>query len=312
MSAYAHQMDREFSAGSLSSGEDSEEMRSRYVMESGFYMTSFAATMFIALLVTVGVLMISLLILLTVMLQSCENRSKGVIEQMTLQQRPTTSFLKSYHNCRSFAELNNLKSPDLLPPMCWDRIVDHHNQPVAGGEYERDLTASLWVVEGYFDGVKPSDDNGQDAVVLIDIDNSIIFNSKQFRQQVLLLRVYKKLQASGWSLVLVSRNPEKQRNGTEEQLVSAGYGGWSSLVLRPDDEMEHSTTEYISRQRVLMETRGIRVAAIISSQMDALTKGPSGSGTRVFKLPNPVYYYNDYFQDFRISTELPEETALTQ
>ncbi|CAI0443504.1 unnamed protein product [Linum tenue] len=236
MSAYAHQMEREFSAGSLSSGEDSE-MRSQYVMESGFYMTSFAATMFIALLVTAGVLMISLLILLTVMLQSCENRSKGVMEETTPQQM-------SYHQCKSFAELNNLKTPDLLPPMCWDHIADYHNQVAAGGEYERDLAASLWVVEGYFDGVKPSDDNGLDAAVLIDIDNSIIFNSKrnvfslfsrQFQQQVLLLRVYKKLQASGWSLVLISRNQEKERNATVQQLVSAGYGGWSSLVLRYAD-----------------------------------------------------------------------------
>ncbi|CAL1387502.1 unnamed protein product [Linum trigynum] len=308
MSAYAHQMEREFSAGSLSSGEDSEEMRSRYVMESGFYMTSFAATMFIALLVTAGVLMISLLILLTVMLQSCENRSKGVMEETTPQQIHTAGFLMSYHQCKSFAELNNLKTPDLLPPMCWDHIADYHNQVAAGGEYERDLAAGLWVVEGYFDGVKPSDDNGLDAAVLIDIDNSIIFNSKQFQQQVLLLRVYKKLQASGWSLVLISRNQEKERNATVQQLVSAGYGGWSSLVLRSDDEMEHSAIEYFSRERVLVETRGIRVAAVISSQMDALTTGPPSSGTRVFKLPNPEYYYHDYFKDFRISTNLPKET----
>lgn len=49
-------------------------------METGIYMPSFAATIFIAGLLTVGVSRISLLIALTVMLQSCRCQTAGVVE----------------------------------------------------------------------------------------------------------------------------------------------------------------------------------------------------------------------------------------
>ncbi|CAN1257139.1 Uncharacterized protein At2g39920 [Linum perenne] len=304
MSAYAHQMEREYSAGSLSSAEDSGR-GSRYVMESGFYMTSFAATIFIALLVTVGVLMVSLLILLTVMLQACESRSSGVVEMQTRN--------ANYHYCKSYAmhaELNSLDSLE-LPPECRD-LATHDNKV---DEYERDLTSNLQVVEGYFDKVAPSED-GKDAV-LIDAE-SILISSPHFSrslsysmrpnhsQQVRLVTLYKKLEARGWSLVLASRNSEKQRSATVDQLNSAGYSAWSSLILRSDDEMKLPTIEYFSRRRLALETEGFRITAIISRQMDALT-GPC-PGSRIFKLPNPEYYYVQYSG----SSNVPERNTFPQ
>ncbi|CAN1257141.1 Uncharacterized protein At2g39920 [Linum perenne] len=245
MSAYAHQMEREYSAGSLSSAEDSGR-GSRYVMESGFYMTSFAATIFIALLVTVGVLMVSLLILLTVMLQACESRSSGVVEMQTRN--------ANYHYCKSYAmhaELNSLDSLE-LPPECRD-LATHDNKV---DEYERDLTSNLQVVEGYFDKVAPSED-GKDAV-LIDAE-SILISSPHF-----------------------------------------------SRSLRSDDEMKLPTIEYFSRRRLALETEGFRITAIISRQMDALT-GPC-PGSRIFKLPNPEYYYVQYSG----SSNVPERNTFPQ
>ncbi|CAN0909637.1 Uncharacterized protein At2g39920 [Linum grandiflorum] len=318
MSAYAHQMEREYSAGSLSSAEDSgidvTERGSRYVMESGFYMTSFAATIFIALLVTVGVLMVSLLILLTVMLQACESRNNGVVEMQTKN--------VNYHYCKSLAmhaELNNLPSLD-FPPVCSD-LATRHDRVV---EYQRDLTTNLQVVERYLDGVAPPSEDGKD-VVLIDVD-SILILSPHFNHSLSyrwlrhgcddcsmmqnhsrLVRLYKKLQTSGWLLVLVSRNQEGKRNATVEQLNSAGYSSWSSLVLRSDSEVKLSTAEYFSRRRLALETEGFRIAAMISSQMDALRR--PCPGTRIFKLPNPQYYF---VQDYRRSSNLPEDNAFSQ
>ncbi|EEF31983.1 hypothetical protein RCOM_0498450 [Ricinus communis] len=147
MSAYAHQMEREYSAQSLLSRGGSE-MGSHYVVESGFYMTSFAAIIFVGALVTVGVLFITLLIALTVMLQSCESRSKGIIEI----QIPNDD----YNYCKTFtlhAELNNL-GPDDFPPIC--RNLAFHS--IKESHYERDLNSTMWLVEKYFDSVEPLND----------------------------------------------------------------------------------------------------------------------------------------------------------
>lgn len=149
-------------------------MGSRYVVESGFYMTSFAATIFIASLVTVGVLLIALVISLTVMLESCQSRSKGVVEMQKASD--------DYNYCKTFAlhaELNSL-GPDDFPSVCRSLAIRHIK------EYERDLNISLLVVERYFDSVTPLDD-GLD-VVLMDIDD--IFPSNPRYSQISMRRLF--------------------------------------------------------------------------------------------------------------------------
>ncbi|KAF9674641.1 hypothetical protein SADUNF_Sadunf10G0148000 [Salix dunnii] len=296
MSAYAHQMEREISAQSLSSRGVSE-MGSHYVAESGFYITSFVATFFISSLVTVGVLLTTLLVSLSVMLQSCQDRSKGVIEIQKLSH--------DYNYCKMFAlhaELNSM-GPDDFPSMCMNVAFQHIN----GGAYERDLNVSLLIIERYFDSILPLDD-GLDAV-LMDIDDifpsnihytSLLknrvhdngsidcFQEEKHLRQIPCLSLYTKLQASGWSLILLSRKPEKQRNATIQNLISAGYRGWSSMIMRSDNEIEIDSREYFSRRMVAMQKAGFRISGVISSQMDALTS--ASLGQRVFKLPNPVYY----------------------
>eukprot|EP00257_Ricinus_communis_P022012 XP_015581624.1 uncharacterized protein At2g39920 [Ricinus communis] len=258
MSAYAHQMEREYSAQSLLSRGGSE-MGSHYVVESGFYMTSFAAIIFVGALVTVGVLFITLLIALTVMLQSCESRSKGIIEI----QIPNDD----YNYCKTFtlhAELNNL-GPDDFPPIC--RNLAFHS--IKESHYERDLNSTMWLVEKYFDSVEPLNDGLN--VVLMDIDDILPSNPE------------------GWSLILLSRKPERLRNATTEHLTLAGYRGWSSVIMRLDDEMGMDSHKYFLKRRMMIQREGFRITGIISSQMDALI-GPSLPGQHIFKFPNPIYY----------------------
>ena len=123
--------------------------------ESGFYITSFVATFFISSLVTAGVLLTTLLVSLSVMLQSCQDRSKGVIEIQKLSH--------DYNYCKMFAlhaELNNM-GPDDFPSMCTNVAFQH----IKGGAYERDLNASLLIIERYFDSLLPLGD-GLDAVLM--------------------------------------------------------------------------------------------------------------------------------------------------
>ncbi|XP_050210991.1 uncharacterized protein At2g39920 [Mercurialis annua] len=302
MSAYAHQMEREFSAQDLSSRGGSE-MGSRYLVESGFYMTSYAAAIFIGGLVIVGVLMVTLLIAVTVMLQTCESRSKGVVAIQTPNY--------DYDHCKIFAmhaELNNLRPKD-FPSMCKNFAV----QNIREGRYARDLNSSLLLVEKYFDNATLLND-GLD-VVIMDIDDILptpdyahqlidglnqygcsgCFEEAEHLKQKLLLRLYNKLQARGWSLILLSSKPERLRNATVEQLIFAGYRGWSSVIMRSDDELEMNIHEYFTKRRTAILTEGFRVTGVISSRMDALI-GQS-PGQRRFKLPNPIFYYLHPFKE---------------
>ncbi|KAM7271440.1 hypothetical protein ACFE04_030654 [Oxalis oulophora] len=271
MSAYAHQMEREFSAQSLSSRSDSE-MGSRYVFESGFYITSMAATIFIGGLVTTGVLLITLLVALTVMLQSCQSKSSGLVEL-----KPFSG--DHYNYCQIFAqhaEINNLK-PDDFPSICRDSDFRRR-------QYTRDLNTSMSLIENYFNGITPSDD-GLD-IALLDIDDipassfqftdvlmtpSNLVEEANYLKQMQTLKLYERLQASGWSLILFSRKPERQRNATRKHLVSAGYNSWSSLIMRMENEMQIETQEYFARRRALLEKEGSRIVSVISGRMDAIT-----------------------------------------
>ncbi|CAL5363755.1 unnamed protein product [Camellia sinensis] len=247
VSAYAHQMEREYSNRSLSSRGGSE-IGSHYVVEAGFYMTSFAATLFLAALVTCGVLLVTLLIALTVMLQSCESRNAGIVE--------ISKANENYNYCKIFslhAELNSL-DVDQFPEICRITAVQY----IKEGQYAKDLNLTMGVAENYFNGVRPLED-GLD-MVLMDIDDFLPLTSH-------------------CTDPLQSRKPEKQRNATIEYLISAGYGGWSSLVMRLEDEMQMDSREYFSRLRNSLQKQSCRITAVISSQMDALT-GPY-SGNRI-------------------------------
>ncbi|XP_048446568.1 uncharacterized protein At2g39920 [Pyrus x bretschneideri] len=290
MSAYGRHMEREYSAQSLSGG--GSERASSYAMETGFYMSSFATAIFIGALVTVGVLLITLLIALTVMLQSCESKSHGVVETQKL------SF--DYNHCQIFSlhmELNAVEA-DRFPSIC--RVVAL--QYIKEGQYARDLNSTVSMIQDYFSGISPTHD-GPD-VVLIDIDDILSSNRRLHRydqyggsdfveeakhlKQMFILRLYMELHAGGWPLILLSRKPEAERNSSTEDLISAGYRAWSSLIMRSEDELRMESHDYFSKRRDAMQREGFRVIASISSHMDAL-RSPF-SGERIFKLPNPIYY----------------------
>lgn len=63
------------------------------------------------------------------------------------------------------------------------------------------------------------------------IYSNYVEEAKQ-QKKVIFLKLYMKLQAGGWPLVLFSRKPEKLRSTAFEYLISAGCGNWSSLVMR--------------------------------------------------------------------------------
>ncbi|XP_076882979.1 uncharacterized protein At2g39920-like [Bidens hawaiensis] len=301
MSAYGHQMEREYSAHGLTS-EDGSDMGSQFRLESVIYMSSCAATVFIGGLVIVGILLMTLLTALTVMLQSCQSREAGVVEAVKSDHHHHNHIHNHHHDyCKMAAlnaEINNFEGYT-LPEFCKDVAVKY----IKEGHYMRELNNSVSLVENYFDGVTPNDD-GHD-VVLMDIDdflpinylgaNPLLYRYNRYgyddcvreakhMKHVFLVDLYKKLESSGWPLVLLSRKPEKLRDATFESLKLAGCGGWSKLIMRSNDGMKMDTRNYFLKQKTEIESEGYHIQAVISSHMDMFV-GPFMK-TRNFKLPN--------------------------
>lgn len=46
------------------------------------------------------------------------------------------------------------------------------------------------------------------------------------------LQLYNELLAANWGIVFITGRTESQRNATTQNLISAGYVGWKSLILR--------------------------------------------------------------------------------
>ncbi|MED6125489.1 hypothetical protein PIB30_068989 [Stylosanthes scabra] len=303
MSTYGHHhMEQQYSTRNLS--DDGSESGSHYELESRFYMTSCAAIIFVASLVTVGVLLITLVVSLSIMLQSCQSKSSGVIELQNVKNDHYDyyyyySYCKMHHSLH--AELNNLEGY-YVPNICRDIAVNY----VKEGQYGRDMELTSSLIHDYFNTVTPSYD-GLDSV-LMDIDDNIfpmkphssnlfhrfqndnmsncIKEAKNIKLRG-LLRLYANLQSGGWSIILLSRVSETQRDVTINHLVSAGFRNWSSLFMRTKDEGIAKENEYLYMQRNEIQKKRFRIKSIISSHMDALTI-LDDAGIQFFLLPNPM------------------------
>lgn len=295
LSSFSDHMDQRNSTQRLLSG--GSELESQYQTESGLFITSFAGVIFIAGIVTIGVLFITLVTTLTVMLQSCQNSNHGLLELHA------TSDQRNY--CRLFmmqAELNRFDM-DEFPSVC--RV---YASEYIGGRYLRDLNWTMWIINSFFDSVTPKDD-GLD-IVLLDIDDILISNyhpmpmrdglrfyqgssqieKEKIQASVYIRKLHSKLQASGWSMIFITRKPETMQNETIENLISSGQGSWSSLIMRSDDEILMDSWEYFSQRREKLRNQGFHIRCVISSHTEALI-GPF-IGERVFKLPSLPYYSN--------------------
>ncbi|KAL6503753.1 hypothetical protein OROGR_025676 [Orobanche gracilis] len=285
MSAYGHDMEREYSANSL------PKLGSRYPTEAGIFVSSLTAMVFISGLITVGVSLVSLLVALAVMLRSCENRNSGVVEM-------SDGYRNGYDYCRSYAlhaELNGLGA-DSLPAICKD--VD--KLYVKQGQYRRDLNITVRMVEDFFSSFIPWYDGRE--IVMMDADDLAytllyrvdvgllhdISRDADYLKHIFMRKLYLKLESSGYRLILFSRRPETLRNATMEHLTSFGCHGPSPLIMRKESEMQVEFQDFLSRQRIILQNDGLRIIAVISSQMDALN-GPCLLGSRVFKLPTPLF-----------------------
>lgn len=103
------------------------------------------------------------------------------------------------------------------------------------------------------------------------------------------LNLFNELKARGIQIILVSSRREHLRSATIDNLVSVGFHGWTTLVLRgPDEELKGVQSYKANVRKKMIEESGYRIWGIVGDQFSSIQGIPNAK--RTFKLPNPVYY----------------------
>ncbi|NIE79058.1 HAD family acid phosphatase [Asaia sp. As-1742] len=100
------------------------------------------------------------------------------------------------------------------------------------------------------------------------------------------LALYRMAQQHGVSVFFVTGRSENERADTARNLETAGYTGWSGLVLRPEGSHTPSASDYKAAARREIEQKGFQIIANIGDQPSDLAGGHAERG---FLLPNPFY-----------------------
>lgn len=83
-------------------------------------------------------------------------------------------------------------------------------------------------------------------------------------------------------------HPQNQTAGTTHNLESAGFHGWTGLILRDSSEIGIPTITYKSRERQKIVDEGYRIVLSVGDQWSDLLGTPQAEVS--VKLPNPFYF----------------------
>lgn len=299
-----NQYEPQESSQSLLSGRGSGMYSSsRYLQldDSGVYLTSLAVTVLISAIAIIGILLFTLVITLAILLASCQSKPDVVVKDGTGPEMGVDV-------CRSIIlnfELNNIQGNNVFPSMCEEYVFQYMTR----GQYVTDVNGAIEAAENCLISAIVNGD-GSDTVIL-DIDETALsnfpyFSTFQHRSMlhkvdawnhwveeakspplVPTLKLYQKLQNHGVALIFLSGRHENQRDSTVENLLHAGYSGWTMLIMRTKDEMQMNAQAYKSRHRLHLESKGLHVKGVIGDQWSDI-RGPA-VGNCTFKLPNPLY-----------------------
>ncbi|KAI5078274.1 hypothetical protein GOP47_0005945 [Adiantum capillus-veneris] len=102
------------------------------------------------------------------------------------------------------------------------------------------------------------------------------------------LNLFNTLKNLGFSVFFLTGRSEDKRNATIANLLNAGYSGWEGLILRQSEDAGVTAVLYKSGKRKALEDLGYFIVGNVGDQWSDLSGYSVGS--RVFKLPNPMYY----------------------
>ncbi|XXG89864.1 hypothetical protein AAC387_Pa12g1763 [Persea americana] len=215
--------------------------------------------------------------------------------------------LKNYcESWRMNVELHNIRDFDVVPGEC----VDYIGKYMTSTQYKVDSQRALEECSLYLSNLQLTGD-GKDAWVF-DIDDTLLsttpyYKKHHFGGEMLnrtslegwmqkrkapalehTLNLYNEIKGRGVRIFLISSRGEHLRDATIDNLISAGYHGWTGLILRNLDGGEMGVQKYKTEQRKLLIEGGYRIWGIVGDQWSSLLGFPNGR--RTFKLPNSLYY----------------------
>jgi len=179
------------------------------------------------------------------------------------------------------------------------------------GEYEYDQESVIQQAQSYLALVatqKEESETKSKPAIVLDIDETSLSNYQHMLQMNFgmipnlvnadirkaddppisaTLQLYRQAKKLGVAVFFITGRPEKLREITEKNLLSAGFKDWDGLYLKPNDYSKPSVIPYKSASRESIEARGYRIIINVGDQYSDLAGGHS---VRVFKLPNPYYY----------------------
>ncbi len=102
------------------------------------------------------------------------------------------------------------------------------------------------------------------------------------------LRIYKEAERLGVAVFFLTGRSEGQRDATERNLRSQGFGGWKQLILRSAGQEKLSALAYKSAQRKGIESQGYRIVLNVGDQWSDLRGKPEAEFS--VKYPDPYYF----------------------
>jgi acid phosphatase len=100
------------------------------------------------------------------------------------------------------------------------------------------------------------------------------------------LALFNAAKAKGVSVFFITGRSETIRAATEANLRSAGYDGWSALIMRPAGTSTPSAADYKAPERRKIAAQGFTIIANVGDQPSDLA---GGYAERTFLVPNPFY-----------------------
>ncbi|KAK9101182.1 hypothetical protein Scep_024612 [Stephania cephalantha] len=207
---------------------------------------------------------------------------------------------------RFAVETNNLRNWKTVPAECEDYVGNY----MLGHLYRQDSKAVTDQAILYAKSLNLTGDGKETWV--FDVDETVLSNLPHYSQHGFGAKPYDSVAFNAWvetgkaprlpeshnlyvtlrslkiKVVFLTGRPESQREVSEANLRRAGYNKWEKLILRGEKDVGKLAVVYKSEKRRELEKQGYKIIGNIGDQWSDILGNSTGS--RTFKLPDPMYY----------------------
>jgi acid phosphatase len=177
-------------------------------------------------------------------------------------------------------------------------------------EYERDFVKVVKDAQGYLKqrvAENKKSSKPKKLAIVFDIDDTMISNYKFFKQNdfsfqldtifknvaaadcdpLPSVQLYKDAREQNVAVFFLTGRKEMLRDATVKNLQKAGLDKWDDLILKPNDMVVASASDYKAPQRKLISDKGYDIIISMGDQQSDLD---GGYAEKTYKLPNPYYF----------------------